>query len=95
MLRCGCRDDERQRIEKLEQDLAAADPELNLKLQSGSPKNTAARTVYGVLTVLRPHGGYRGDDHSAADLGRCRIPGNGPGGAHWALAGLRQHPGPM
>ena len=45
-------DDERRRLEKLEQDLAAADPDLNLKLGAGSCRDAAARTVCGALTVL-------------------------------------------
>ena len=57
--------------------------------------NAAGRTIHYILTFLRPRGGYRGDDYAAADLGRCWIPGNGRGGAHWTLAGRRQHPGPM
>lgn len=45
-------DDERRRLEKLEKDLAATDPDLDLQLQSGSPPHAATRTVYGTLTVL-------------------------------------------
>lgn len=45
-------DDERRRLEKLEQDLAATDPDLALELQSGSPRNKAARTVYGSLAAF-------------------------------------------
>ena len=43
-------DDERRRLEKL-QDLAAADPDLNLKLGAGSCRDAGARTVSGALTV--------------------------------------------
>ena len=52
MLRCRCRLMIEGGLEKLEQDLAAADSDLNLKLRTGSSLDEAARTVYGVLTVL-------------------------------------------
>ncbi len=45
-------DEERRRLEKLEQDLAAKDPDLDLELKSGLPRGVAARTVYGLLTAL-------------------------------------------
>lgn len=45
-------DEERRRLEKLEQDLAATDPDLDLELQSGLPRGLAARTVYGILAAL-------------------------------------------
>lgn len=45
-------DEERRRLEKLEQDLAATDPELNLELQSGQPRGMAARSVWGILAAL-------------------------------------------
>jgi len=45
-------DEERRRLEKLEQDLSAADPDLNLELQSGRPRGMAARAVYGMLALV-------------------------------------------
>jgi hypothetical protein len=46
-------DEERGRLEKLEQEMAAADPELNRILQSGLRRNKAtARIVYGVLAAF-------------------------------------------
>lgn len=44
-------DEERRRLEKLEQELALSDPGLDRQLQSG--RNPASpRTIYGVLAVL-------------------------------------------
>lgn len=49
----GLSDEERRRLEKLEQELAAADPELARKLQSGAARGRpGSRTVFGVLTVV-------------------------------------------
>ncbi|MET3368397.1 UNVERIFIED_CONTAM: Flp pilus assembly protein TadB [Jeotgalibacillus campisalis] len=46
-------DEERRRLEKLEQELAATDPDLDRHLQSGWSRNRASpRTIYGVLAVL-------------------------------------------
>ncbi|MGY2744433.1 DUF3040 domain-containing protein [Arthrobacter sp. UYCu723] len=45
-------DEERRRLEKLEQDLAATDPDLDLELKSGLPRGMAAHTVYGLLAAL-------------------------------------------
>lgn len=45
-------DEGRRRLEKIEQDLAATDPDLDLKLKSGLPRGMAARTVYGLLAAL-------------------------------------------
>ncbi|MGX9900117.1 DUF3040 domain-containing protein [Arthrobacter sp. SA17] len=46
-------DEERARLEKLEQELAASDPDLHRKLQSGVPSSrTSSQRVYGVLTTL-------------------------------------------
>lgn len=45
-------EEERRRLEKLEQDLAATDPELNLELQSGHPRGMAARSIWGILAVV-------------------------------------------
>lgn len=46
-------DEERRRLEKLEKELAAADPNLDRKLQSGLPRRRPApRPVYGVLAIL-------------------------------------------
>lgn len=42
-------DEERSRLEKLEQDLAAADPDLDWRLQSGLPRSPAAAgSVYAI-----------------------------------------------
>lgn len=46
-------DEERARLEKLEQELAASDPALYRKLQSGVPSGkTSSQHVYGVLATL-------------------------------------------
>lgn len=46
-------DEERARLEKLERELAATDPDLYRKLQSGVPGGRAsARNVYGTLAVV-------------------------------------------
>lgn len=45
-------DEERRRLEKLEQDLAASDPDLNLELQSGQLRGMATRAVFGILAAL-------------------------------------------
>jgi hypothetical protein len=45
-------DEERRRLEKLEQDLAATDPELNRELQSGEPPGMAARAATGILVAV-------------------------------------------
>jgi membrane associated rhomboid family serine protease len=46
-------DEERARLEKLEQELAASDPDLYRKLQSGVPSSrTSSQRVYGILTTL-------------------------------------------
>lgn len=44
-------EEERRRLEKLEHDLAATDPDLDLALQSGRPQGASARG-YGILTAL-------------------------------------------
>lgn len=86
-------DDERRRLEKLERDLAAADPELDLELQSGSPRHAATRAVYATLTVLAGLAVV-----IAGILTQLPLVG-GAGflmmviGAHWALTGLEWHPG--
>ena len=49
-------DDERRRLEKLEQELAATDPDLNLELQSGKPRGMSARAIYGILAVMAGFG---------------------------------------
>ncbi|MCB5293930.1 DUF3040 domain-containing protein [Arthrobacter sp. SO3] len=41
----GRADEERRRLKKLEQDLAATDPDLNLELRSGRPRGVASRAV--------------------------------------------------
>lgn len=49
----GLSDEERRRLEKLEQELAAADPDLARKLQSGAARGRAgSRTLYGILAVI-------------------------------------------
>lgn len=46
-------DEERRRLEKLEQDLTAADPDLDRKLQSGlTHRQTAAGSVYAIGAAL-------------------------------------------
>lgn len=45
-------DEERRRLEKLEQELAASDPDLNLELQTGEPRGMAAHAVIGILAGL-------------------------------------------
>lgn len=46
-------DEERARLDKLEQELAASDPDLYRKLQSGVPSSRpSSQHVYGVLVTL-------------------------------------------
>ncbi|MEW1812489.1 DUF3040 domain-containing protein [Pseudarthrobacter phenanthrenivorans] len=46
-------EDERRRLEKLEKELAATDPDLDRKLQAGALGGRAASySVYGVLVVI-------------------------------------------
>ena len=46
-------DEERRRLEKLEKELAATDPDLDQELQTGLPRiRTSARAVYGALFAL-------------------------------------------
>ncbi len=45
-------DEERRRLEKLERELAASDPDLNLELQSGQLPGMSARTGYGIMAAL-------------------------------------------
>ena len=46
-------DEERRRLEKLEQELAATDPDLDRELQGGMSRYRAsAPTIYGLLAVL-------------------------------------------
>lgn len=86
-------DDERKRLEKLERDLAAADPQLNSKLQSGFLHDVAARTVYGVLAILA--------GLTVVVLGiRTQAPIVGGAGfllmvlgANWTLTGFQRHHG--
>lgn len=47
-------DEERRRLEKLEQDLAAADPHLDRKLQYGIPGHRPARRAACGALVLLP-----------------------------------------
>ena len=49
----GLSDEERRRLEKLEQELAATDTDLARELRSGLARSRAGqRTVYGVLAAL-------------------------------------------
>lgn len=49
----GLSDEERRRLEKLERELAAADPDLDRKLQSGPGHGRpSALTVRGVLAAI-------------------------------------------
>ena len=49
----GLSDEERRRLEKLEQELAATDPDLARKLQSGAARGRATRnSVLSILTVI-------------------------------------------
>jgi hypothetical protein len=48
-------EEERRRLEKLEQELAASDPDLDQRLQAGTPgrrQREAAATVRGALTLI-------------------------------------------
>ncbi|MEW1808428.1 DUF3040 domain-containing protein [Pseudarthrobacter sp. NPDC080039] len=45
-------EEERRRLEKLEQELAAADPDLARKLQAGALGRPTSRTIYAVLTMI-------------------------------------------
>ncbi|WP_411374069.1 DUF3040 domain-containing protein [Arthrobacter sp. MPF02] len=48
-------DEERRRLEKLEQELASSDPDLYRTLQSGAPRTNrreAAATVWGALALI-------------------------------------------
>jgi hypothetical protein len=46
-------DEERRRLEKLEQELAATDPDLDRQLQAGLSRNRATpRAIYGLLAVF-------------------------------------------
>ena len=46
-------DEERRRLEKLEQELAATDPDLDRQLQDGWSRYRASpRTIYGLLAVF-------------------------------------------
>jgi hypothetical protein len=46
-------DEERKRLEKLEQELAATDPDLDRQLKGGLSRNLASpRTIYGVLAAF-------------------------------------------
>jgi Flp pilus assembly protein TadB len=52
-------DEERRRLEKLEQELAATDPDLDQQLQAGLSRNLASpRTVYGILAVFAVFAGF-------------------------------------
>lgn len=84
-------DEERRRLEKLEQDLAAADPELNLEMQSGQPRGMAARSVWGLLAALA---GFAlvitGIATQITIIGVIGFLLMGTG-AHWFLSGVGPH----
>ena len=86
-------DEERRRLEKLEQDLAASDPDLNLELQSGKPRGMDARAVLGILAALA---GFAliiaGIITQITIIGVIGFVLMGVG-AHWFLSGLRPHDG--
>jgi len=87
-------DEERRRLEMLEQDLAASDPDLNLELQSGHPRGMAARTVFGILAALA---GFAliiaGIITQITIIGVIGFLLMGAG-AHWFLRGYRPLDGP-
>ena len=87
----GLSDEERRRLEKLEQELAAADPDLDRKLQSGTPyRRPAALAVRGVLAVIAGFAlviaGIAAELTVIGALGFLLM----VAGAHWFLNGL--HP---
>lgn len=87
----GLSDEERRRLEKLEQELAATDPDLDRKLQSGASRGRpAARTVYGVLAAIAGFalviGGVVTEQTVIGALGFLLM----VAGAYWFLDGL--HP---
>jgi len=82
-------DDERRRLEKLEQELAATDPDLNLELQSGKPRGMSARAIYGILAVMAGFGlVIAGIIMQLTIMGVIGFLLMGAG-AHWFLSGLR------
>ena len=86
-------DEERRRLEKLEQDLAASDPELNLELQSGKPRGMAARALLGIVAAAA---GFAlvitGIITQVTIIGVIGFLLMGLG-AHWFLSGFRPHDG--
>ncbi|HSL36337.1 MAG TPA: DUF3040 domain-containing protein [Arthrobacter sp.] len=86
-------DEERRRLEKLEQDLAATDPELNLELQSGRPRGMAARSVWGILATVAGFAlviiGIITQITIIGVVGFLLM----CAGANWFLSGLRPHHG--
>lgn len=86
----GLSDDERRRLEKLEQELAATDPDLDRKLQSGARHGRpAALTIRGVLTAIAGFalviGGVITEQIVVGALGFLLM----VAGAYWFLDGLR------
>jgi hypothetical protein len=82
-------DEERRRLEELEQELAAADPDLDRELKAGlSRGSAAARIVYGVLAALAGLAVV-----IAGSITRLTVLGAVGfllmvAGAHWFLSGL-------
>lgn len=82
-------DEERRRLESLEQELAAADPDLNFELQSGKPRGMAARGVYGLLALVAGFGlVIAGISMQLTIVGVVGFVLMGAG-AHWFLSGFR------
>lgn len=86
----GLSDEERRRLEKLEEELAAADPDLNRKLRSGAAHGRpAALTVRGVLAAIAGFGlviaGIISELTVIGAVGFLLM----VAGAHWFLSGLR------
>lgn len=85
-------DEERARLEKLEQELAASDPALYRKLQFGvSADRASSRTVYGVLAALSGLGlviaGIATKLTVIGVIGFLLM----IAGAYWSLYGLPRH----
>lgn len=82
-------DEERRRLEMLEQELAATDPGLNLELQSGEPPGMAARAIIGFLVAVAGFAmiiaGIITQITITGVIGFLLM----GAGAHWFLTGLR------
>jgi hypothetical protein len=86
-------DEERRRLEKLEQDLAVTDPGLYLELQSGRPRGMSARAIYGILATLAGLSlVFAGIIAQATIVGVLGFLLMGAG-VHWFLGGVRPHHG--